>query len=256
MKGLVFVKLGGSLITDKSKPYTTRDYVIKRVVKEIHEGRQGKPLLVGHGGGSFPHVSASKYETQKGIINDRSWEGFAKVANDAATLNRMIVSSLIGAGENAVSVQPSASCFAKDDRIMEWYMKPIETLLSKGLVPVPYGDVCLDEKKGCCIISTEEIFRFLADKLKPERIIMAGKTDGVLDSGGKVIKEITKKNFGGIKQSLMPSDGVADITGGMVLKVEKALEMGAEVEIINGMKDDLLKRSLLAERGLGTVIKG
>ena len=258
MKNLVFVKLGGSLITDKSKPYTTRDDVIKRLCKEIHESRKGKDftLLIGHGGGSFPHISASKYETHKGVINEKSWEGFVRVQNDAATLNRIIVSSLIEAGENAISIQPSASCIARNDSIIEWYTKPIETSLSKGLIPVPYGDVCLDEKKGCCIISTEEIFRFLSERLKPERIIMMGKTDGVLDSKGETIKEITKKNFKDIKQSLDSSDGVADVTGGMVLKVEKALEVGIEVEIINGLKPELLKRSLLGERGLGTIIRG
>ncbi len=255
MKNLAFVKLGGSLITDKSKPYTTRDEVIKRLCKEIHEARGGKPLLIGHGGGSFPHVSASKYETHKGVINEKSWEGFVRVQDDASKLNRIIVSSLIEAGENSISVQPSASCIARNDRIMEWYTKPIEFALSEGLIPVPYGDVCLDLEKGCCIISTEEIFRFLAKELKPERIIMVGKTDGVLDSEGNVIKEITKENFSGIKQSLMSSDGVADVTGGMVLKVEKALEMGTEVEIINGLKADVLKSSLLGERGLGTVIR-
>ncbi len=256
MKNLVFVKLGGSLITDKSRPYTTRGSVIKRLSKEIHESRKGKPLLVGHGGGSFPHVSASKYETHKGVINEKSWEGFVRVQNDAAKLNRMIVSSLIDAGENAVSIQPSASCVAKNDRITEWYTKPFEISLSRGLVPVPYGDVCLDLDKGCCIISTEEIFRFLANELKPERIIMVGKTDGVLDSGGNVIKEITEGNFGEIKNSLMSSDGIADVTGGMILKVEKAMEMGTEIEIINGLKPGVLKRSLLGERGLGTIIRG
>ncbi|MCK4336185.1 MAG: isopentenyl phosphate kinase family protein [Candidatus Aenigmarchaeota archaeon] len=256
MKRLVFVKLGGSLITDKSKPYTTRDGVIKRLCKEIHEGREGKPLLIGHGGGSFPHVSASRYETHKGVINEKSWEGFVKVQNDAATLNRIVVSSLIEAGENAISIQPSASCIARNDSIIEWYTKPIETSLSKGLIPVPYGDVCIDEKKGCCIISTEEIFRFLAKKLKPERIIMVGKTDGVLDSKGETTKEITKDNYEGIKKDVLSSDGVADVTGGMVLKVEKALDMGVEIEIINGLKAGLFKRSLLGERGLGTIIRG
>jgi isopentenyl phosphate kinase len=258
MKNLIFIKLGGSLITDKSKPYTPRSDVIKRICSEIHEARAQKQfaILIGHGGGSFPHVSAQEYETQKGIINDKSWEGFAKVQNDAATLNRIIVTSLIEAGENAVSIQPSASCTAKNDRIKEWYTKPIETLLSKGMVPVPYGDACLDEAKGCCIISTEEILSFLAKKLKPERMLMIGKTDGVLDPEGKTIKEITKKNFGEVRKSLSSSDGVADVTGGMLQKVEMALDMGVEVEIINGLEPEALKRALLGGKGLGTIING
>jgi len=258
MKNLIFVKLGGSLITDKSRPYTARYDVIKRLCSEIHEAKKQKrfSILVGHGGGSFPHVSAKKYETHKGVISEKSWEGFAKVQDDASRLNRIVVSSLIGAGENAISIQPSASCIARNDRITEWYTKTIEVALYRGLIPVPYGDACLDEAKGCCIISTEEILRFLAKKLKPQKIVMAGKTDGVLDSEGNVIKEITRKNFGEIKKSLLSSDGFADVTGGMVQKVEKAMEMGVDVEIINGLKPGILKRSLLGEKGLGTVING
>ncbi len=258
MKNLVFLKLGGSLITDKSRPYTVRESVLKRVCREIHEAKseRGFLLLVGHGGGSFPHVSASRYETHKGIINEKSWEGFSKVADDAARLNRIIVSSLIEAGEKAFSVQPSASCIARNDKIIEWYTKPIELSLSSGLIPVPYGDVCLDLEKGCCIISTEEIFRFLAEKLKPERIIMAGKTDGVLDPEGRVIKEITRVNFRDIENLLSSSDGIADVTGGIVTKVKKSLEMCVETEIINGLKPGILKRSLLGERGLGTIVRG
>lgn len=256
MKGLVFVKLGGSLITDKSRPYTVRQEVIRRLAYEIRQTRQGRPLLVAHGGGSFPHVSASKYGIHRGVINDKSWEGFARVANDAATLNRIVVSELIGAGENAFSIQPSASCFAKGGRITEWYARAVETALEKGLIPVPYGDACLDEKMGCCIISTEEIFRFLAEKLKPERLIMAGKTEGVMDSKGLLIKEITKKNFKELEKSFRGSDGVADVTGGMVQKVKLSLETGVETEIINGLREGLLKRSLMGEKGLGTLIRG
>ncbi len=257
MKNLVFLKLGGSLITDKSRPYAVRKDVIKRICREIHEAREeeGFPLLIGHGGGSFPHVSAKKYETHKGVINEKSWEGFAKVQDDAARLNRIVISSLIEAGENSLSIQPSASCIARKDRIIEWYTKPIETSLSKGLIPVPYGDVCLDLEKGFCIISTEEIFRFLAKKLKPGRIIMAGKTDGVFDSEGNIIREINRDNFEEVKKFLASSDGIADVTGGMVLKVEKAMETGIGTEIINGMKTNILKRSLLGEKGLGTMIR-
>jgi isopentenyl phosphate kinase len=258
MESLIFVKLGGSLITDKSKPYTARHDVIKRLCAEIHEARERKrfPLLIGHGGGSFPHVSAKKYQTHKGATHEKSWEGFVMVQDDAARLNRIMVSSLIEAGEKAISIQPSASCHAKNDRIVDWNIKPIELSLARGLIPVPYGDVCHDEAKGCCIISTEEILSFLALKLKPERIIMVGKTDGVLDQEGRTVKEINGRSFSEVRKALSSSDGVADVTGGMAQKVEMALEMGAEVEIINGMKPDVLKRALLGERGIGTVIEG
>ena len=53
---LVFLKLGGSLITDKSKPDTPRIAVLERLAKEIRRALTDQPqlsLLIGHGSGSF-----------------------------------------------------------------------------------------------------------------------------------------------------------------------------------------------------------
>ena len=60
MKDLILIKIGGSLITDKTKPYTTRPEVIKRIAKEIKEAVSEKDvnLIIGHGAGSFGHQSA------------------------------------------------------------------------------------------------------------------------------------------------------------------------------------------------------
>lgn len=259
MKEIVLLKLGGSLITDKTKPYTARHETIKRIAKEIHDARKetGFALIVGHGGGSFPHQSATKYQTQKGIIDGKSAEGFALVQKDAAALNRIVVSALIEEGENAISVQPSSSTISRDSRIKSWDLKPIKKFLELGLIPVPYGDVGLDEKQGFCINSTEEILTFLAKNLGAKRIILAGKVDGVLDGKGNLIPQITPENFGEIKKYLAGSDG-PDATGGMLHKVERMLESAKEgivSEIINGNKPGYVRRALLGERGLGTVIK-
>jgi isopentenyl phosphate kinase len=265
MKKPTLLKLGGSLITDKSSPFTARDETIRRLCREIKEALDEKPvpLVVGHGGGSFPHQSAAKYQTHKGEIDEKSWEGICVVQNDAAKLNRIIVDALLEADVKAMSVQPSASFVTERVRIKEYYTKPIEFLLEKGIIPVPYGDVGLDLKQGMCIVSTEEILFFLAQKLGAKRVIFCGKTDGVFtadpgkDEKAKLIKEITRKNFGKVKGYLTDSDGT-DVTGGMLHKVERALEIagkGVTVEIINGEKAGVLKRALLGEEGIGTVIR-
>ncbi len=264
MGDLVLVKLGGSLITDKSRPYTPRMDVIRRLAAEIREARSGKkiPLIVGHGGGSFPHTSAKKYRTHLGAVSDESYRGVAVVQNDAAKLNRIVVEELIKAGENAISVQPSSSAVAEDSRIVKWDTEPVGKMVECGLLPVPYGDVCLDLRKGCCILSTEEVLGYLARKLGGRRVIMAGKVDGVFtsdpgDRGAELIPEITPDNFGEVKRCLGGSDGI-DVTGGMLLKVAKMLELakeGIQTEIINAAKPGYLKRALLGETGLGTVVK-
>ena len=140
-------------------------------------------------------------------------------------------------------------------------MDPVKKLLEENLLPVPYGDVAIDIEKGCCIISTEEIFRYLSDKIDATKIITAGKVDGVFtsdpvnDPNAKLIPEITSKNFADIKNCLTGSDGI-DVTGGMLHKVELLLEMakGREVVIINGNKPGILKSCLLGEN-TGTMIR-
>lgn len=258
MPETIFIKFGGSLITDKSKPYTARLDVIDRLCGEIHQARakRGLSLLVGHGGGSFPHVSASQYQTAKGVVDERSWEGYVKVHDDAARLNAIVCEAFGRAGELAATVQPSAACVARAGRISEWFTKPIERLLAAGLIPVVYGDVCLDQKQGMCIVSTEEIFHHLAGPLSPARVILLGKVDGVFDGLGRVIPLINRANLADARPALAGSDGVADVTGGMLHKVERSLETGLRTEILNGLTPGVLLRSLLGDQVPGTVVHG
>lgn len=262
---LVLIKLGGSLITDKSRPFTPRQDVIKRLAGEIHAARQERKLqlVVGHGGGSFPHKPAKDYKTADGMVRKDSCRGIALVQDAASRLNRIIVSALVEAGEGAVSIQPSAGLIAENGRIKRWYLEPVRQMLKHGLLPVPYGDVALDIKKGCCIISTEEILNYLARGLGAKKIILAGITDGVFDKDpnkypdAKLIPEINSANYGRIRKYLGGSAGI-DVTGGMLHRVERMLEVakiGVESRIINGETEGRLKRALLGKKGLETVIR-
>ena len=264
MKDLTLVKVGGSIITDKSRPFTANNEMIGRIAKEIHEAREEKEikLIIGHGGGSFPHKPAKDYRVNEGIINKESIKGISLVQNAAEKLNRIFVDALIEKGENAVSVQPSASLIAEDGRIKEWYTEPIKEMLKYDLLPVPYGDVALDTKKGCCIISTEKILNYLARKFNAKRIIVVGKVDGVFtadpntNKNVRMITEINSKNYEKVRRYLAGSEGI-DVTGGMLHKIDEMFELaklGFESEIINATKRDYLKRALLGERGLGTRI--
>ncbi|MFN8459248.1 MAG: hypothetical protein U0401_32125 [Anaerolineae bacterium] len=57
MTELVLLKLGGSVITDKTKPFTARMDVIERLAQEINHALTDRggdlQLIIGHGAGSF-----------------------------------------------------------------------------------------------------------------------------------------------------------------------------------------------------------
>lgn len=269
MDELILVKLGGSVITNKSKPFTENTETIKRLAKEIHEARQEKKfkLIVGNGGGSYPHSTSAKYRTNEGFINEKSYEGMAKVQDAASMLNRIIVRELINAGENAVSINPSSCTITENGEIKEMFLEPLIKFLDFDMLPVPYGDVILDLKKGCATVSTEIILGYIGKGLKKKyrvsKIIMCTNVDGIftkdpnLHSDAELIPSVTPKNIEKVKNYLHGSAGT-DVTGGMAHKVERMLELtkiGIETEIINAKKPNILKRTLLGESGLGTTIK-
>ncbi|NLE93206.1 MAG: uridylate kinase, partial [Chloroflexi bacterium] len=67
---LTFLKLGGSLITDKDQPETALTDQIDDLLAQIAAWRQVNPdrrLLLGHGSGSFGHHTAAKFGTREGV---------------------------------------------------------------------------------------------------------------------------------------------------------------------------------------------
>jgi isopentenyl phosphate kinase len=269
MGELILVKFGGSVITDKSKPFTEDIDTIKRLAKEIHEAREEKKfkLIIGHGGGSYPHTPALEFRTNEGFINERSREGMSKVQDAASRLNRIIVKELINAGENAFSINPSSCTIVENGIIKKMYLEPLERLLDFDMLPVPYGDVCIDLKKGCATVSTEIILSYIARELRKKykipRVLLCGRVDGVFTDNpdknpdAKLIPAISQKNIKKIENDLKGSTGT-DVTGGMMHKVKMMLELtklGIESEIINAKKPGILKKSLLGEIGLGTIIR-
>jgi isopentenyl phosphate kinase len=267
MNELVFLKLGGSLITDKGSEATARESVIGRAAREIKEALEANPelrLLIGHGSGSFGHFVAQRY----GLLEagPPNWRGYAETGAAAARLNRLVTDVFLAEGVPIVSIQPSASAHCYDGELISMATEPIERMLRHGLVPLVYGDVALDEMRGCTIISTEQVFAYLADHLEPARIVLAGEVEGVFtadplrDESTQLIPEISRQNFHQVEHLLAGSHGV-DVTGGMLTKVRimHALVQDhpeLQVQLISGRRPSTIRRVLL-EPGLeeGTTIR-
>ncbi len=260
---LTFIKLGGSLITDKREAQHFHADVMRRAAQEIAGALRADSslrLLIGHGSGSFGHVAAQKYGTMQGVRTPEQWRGFAEVATVARRLNNLVVGTLAEAGLPVFAVQPSASARCEDGRILSMESKPIQEALAHGLVPVVYGDVALDSVRGGTIISTETIFSFLAERLYPARVMLLGEVEGVYDATGAVIPRITPGSFEHVEAALSGSHGT-DVTGGMASKVRDMLVLvrrvpGLEVRIFGGAAPGQIQATLLGQAAPGTIISG
>lgn len=255
-KDLILVKLGGSLITDKNKPFCARRDVIKRLAKEIKSSLSPQyDLIIGHGSGSFGHTVASKYQTQRGIINKESVWGLSLVANAAIQINRIVVDEFLKAKLPVVSFAPASFITVKEQKLDQILIDQIKNSLKIGIIPLVYGDIVMDSKRGFCIFSGETTLDILAKKLMHGYqniwVILCGDTNGVLDTNGQTISQINKQNFAKISAGVGESTST-DVTGGMLHKVKTSLDLassfGIQSYIINGKTPDKLKEILMGKR--------
>ncbi|HWQ16202.1 MAG TPA: isopentenyl phosphate kinase [Roseiflexaceae bacterium] len=265
---LTFVKLGGSVITDKTRPETPDLVAIARLAEELRAALDAEPTLrviLGHGSGSFGHVYARRYGVHLGLAPGGDWRGFALTAAAALRLNRHVVDALLAAGVPALALQPSASLRAAGGTLASWDTWALERALEHGLLPVVHGDVAFDTSQGSAIISTEQLLLHLAatPSLRPARIVLVGEAgvftaDPRLDPAAVRIPRIDATNIERVLAGAGGSHGV-DVTGGMRGKVELMWQLvrgapGLRVQLI-GPEPGLLARALLGQaEGEGTTI--
>ncbi len=232
-----FVKLGGSVITDKAGQEAPDLPVIARLAAEVAAARAARPglaIVLGHGSGSFGHLYAARYGVHRGLPPgavsaaeaQRFYAGFALTAGAALRLNRIVVDALLAAGVPALALQPSAALWASGGQIVSWETAHIGRALRHGLVPVVHGDVAFDAAQGTAIISTEALLAYLAEatELRPARVILVGEdavysADPRRDPAARRVPLITAANLDAALHGAAGSHAV-DVTGGMRSKLE------------------------------------
>jgi isopentenyl phosphate kinase len=280
MQELVFLKLGGSLITNKTQAYTARHEVLADLAAQIARSLHADPelrLVLGHGSGSFGHTAAKKYETREGpptplrlppnspnLGGEKEggsyWHGFAEVWYQASTLNRYVIQALHEAGLPAMTFSPAASVWSEGGQVAKWDLSQIEAALAVGILPVVHGDVIFDRVKGGTILSTEDLFEYLARELRPNRILLAGLEEAVwadFPARRLRVERLTRESFDEIQGGVGRATG-ADVTGGMQSKVIQMLHLveqipGLEALIFSGEGEGNLEKALKGD-SIGTLI--
>ncbi len=260
---LVLLKFGGSLITDKSEANTANHNQIDELAQElrdIHNANPNLPLIIGHGSGSFGHIAADQYHTRDGVHSCEDWQGFAEVWKAAHTLHSIMMTAFEQAWLPVISFSPSAMVMTENRNIIEWNLKPLKSALRGGLIPVIFGDVVFDTQMGGTILSTEELFLHLSRQLFPQKILLAGRAEGVFADFpvcNQLISKITPLTLEQYSDHIDTSRNI-DVTGGMRSKVTNMLRLaetqpGLEIHIFSGINANNLRKILAGEK-IGTLI--
>lgn len=240
-------KLGGSVITDKSKPFSYRPDVVSALSEEIASSDQ--KVVVVHGGGSYGHAVAR----QHGITTEPGESpaiGVAQTRGAMYELNRLVCKTMMEYKLNPYPFSPfDAVSRAGGVAVSTW----LRGLLKEGLTPITFGDVSL-VPSGFKVISGDVIMQDLAKMLEPERCVFALDVDGVYEGNTRVIvPELTPSKIRRMK--VQEGD---DATGGMKLKLDVAARIaagGSRVYFVSGYRRNEFSKALKGLDFYGTVVR-
>ncbi len=242
---IYFIKLGGSLFTNKRVPDSFDKPVLQRLFSELSKfyHPQHHRLILGNGAGGTTHYLAKKYRTMNGFSENDSYKlrGACLVKESAVRHHALINRLGIEAGLPLFSF--SASSLMAVDAVGEeqTFFTSLLYCLQNKMIPHFYGDVILNNTLKTTIFSTEKIFKHLVIFLHKNgyrdlRIFFLGDTNGVLNENGQTVPEISPLGFQSLRQTIGKSSG-HDVTGGMRQKVELGLGLagcGAKVYVAGG----------------------
>lgn len=258
-KELVFVKIGGSFVTYKDKPFSINYAALDSLVKILKSVVDKVAIVLGHGGGSFAHPVVEAFHGSSDKVRT-----IVYCQKATRSLNKIILDYLIDNDIPVVQLQTSA-IITIDGGVEHVNVLPIKIALNNKLIPVVYGECIHSSRDVYQVYSTEKIFLKLIDHgLMPNRIVYLENVAGVYErdpmkySDTKLLREINRRNIGFLRKCLGKSHGI-DVTGGMLSKIMLSLEIARKYKIpsivVSGFNiEDSVKAITTGVPRTGTVI--
>ncbi|QOJ78062.1 isopentenyl phosphate kinase family protein [Infirmifilum lucidum] len=220
---LAVIKLGGSVVTEKTRPYTLREDNINLFADKTRQlYNENIEVVIVHGGGSFGHPTAAKYSLGSSEFSRIKAYGFAETRYWMSYLNLKIIEELLSRGVPAISVQTSAIAQTRNRQLHRFNTEVVNAFLERMLVPVLYGDAVIDVTYGVAILSGDDIAAYLAQELRADVLVYLIGSGGVYDRppgrpDARLLREI--RPSGALPQT---SESALDVTGGLRHKLSCA----------------------------------
>ena len=245
---MILIKLGGSIITNKEKPLSSRRKTINNIMKQIKKIKE--PKIIVHGGGSYGHYWSVKYDMHtKPAKNDM--RGVAIVKNSMVELNKIILDIAVKNRINAYCLPPTD--FMNGNKLIKNKILTMNDISKSGLTPITFGDALWFGQKKSYILSGDVIMTTIAKVLKPRLSIFVLNVDGVYsDLKTKKLIYDFKKEKPTISISKM------DVTGGMTRKITEAVKIsksGLNVFFTNGNKPQRITDAISGKKFEGTLFR-
>lgn len=257
-KKITVLKLGGSLLTDKSTPYKIRDGILDAVACELKECIDSsliERLVLIHGVGSFGHPPVINYKLYAGFTDVNQLINLSKTQLIVNKFRLMIVESLEKVGIPVNLMSPSSMIVGRKGRISEFVIKALKGYLSLGMVPLLGGDMMYDEEIGFSICGGDQLAVYIANELGADRLIYATEVSGVYEKDPKKYSDALMLNEININEiekltERMEGSNKRDRTELMkgkllsILPAKNLIERGLKVSILSMLIPNTLKEYL------------
>jgi isopentenyl phosphate kinase len=257
-KQITVLKLGGSLLTDKSIPNKIRENTLKTVAQEIKDCLNLgliEGLVLIHGVGSYGHPPVLKYKLYNGFKNAKQLYYLSKTQYNVNKLRNMIAKSLIDVEIPVNLMHASSIVVGKNRKITEYMFRALKGYLSLGMVPLLGGDMIYDEIMGFSICSGDQLAVSISREIGANRLIFATDVPGAynkdpkMDPKALLLKEININEIEQVIERMEESDKI-DTSGRMrgklksLIPAKDLIKKGLEISIISMMEPNTLKMFL------------
>ncbi len=261
---LTIIKLGGALLTDKSRPDSLRAALLVRIAREIglcfSEGLLDELILV-HGVGSYGHIPVIQHGLHRGLRSPDQLLALSQTQSQVMILRGAIVAALQEAGVPAVLMLPSSAMTADGFRIHSQCLEPVAGFLRIGMTPVLGGDVLSDEAAGFSVYSGDAISVDLALHFNADRLFFATDVDGVFTADPRQFPEarpLARLSLSQLHEVTL-GERALDVSGAMagklreIARAEQRIRAGMAVRLFSMMTEGRLRAALMGEN-MGTSI--
>ncbi|MBN2156939.1 MAG: amino acid kinase [Candidatus Lokiarchaeota archaeon] len=234
---LTIIKLGGSLLTDKSVPYTAKTDTISSVGKELKECLESgliEDLIIIHGVGSFGHIPVLKHKLHLGLQNEEQLIAMSRTQHEINQFRLKLTEIFIENGLPVNLLHASSFCVSKKMKISENFTNSVKGYMSIGMIPLIGGDMLYDSKMGFSVGSGDQFMVLFAKKFSADNLIFVSDVDGVFTSDPKnnpnaqILSSIKIKDLGELIKKTVSSP-LNDVSGAMKGKLRAIYSLKSEI---------------------------
>lgn len=264
-KQLILLKFGGSIITNDDQFESFKRSPVVDLVKQIDRLADDYQFIIVHGAGSFGHYHAKKHNLKNGFKTKGQLQGVVDTHESMLKLNTLVLETIREFSSiKPLSFSPINLVKTTNGEMVSFDLETLNQALSLGFTPVVFGDVVFDSELGFTILSGDKIVPYIAEQLRPAKIVMLTDVNGVYDDNPKknpaanLLAEINLKNVELLQKiSANASSGKTRVTGEMekkLLELENVVKAGVETWILSGLEQNSLYNKLVTNDQQGTKV--